>query len=277
MKGQTPMSNDTAYSSSAFSHEVPTELERLHALEKAWDPYSISRLSRLPFRDDWQCLDLGAGAGSIARWLAARTARGGTTATDIDISFLPVDAPRIRPLLHDVRHDDFPPDSFDLIHARALLEHLPERTSVLAKAVTWLRPGGFAAIENIDISPGQHSRHWPIAITTSAILTLLRNQIGSDTTVGPRMPRLLAQAGLTEITTHRTTLGVGAGQPGDAFYLSTLDQLAPALVTAGLLTEDITSARDFIATTRHPAVIAHLYWTTARKPLKLKTRKAHLS
>lgn len=263
------MSDDTAYSSSAIGHGVPAELRRLHALEQAWDPYSISRLSRLPFRDDWQCLDLGAGAGSIARWLAARTPRGGTTATDIDTRFLPADAPRIRTLRHDARRDDFPPTSFDLIHARALLEHVAERASVLASAVTWLKRGGFVAIESIDISPGQHSRHRPIAITISAVLTLLTKQIGSDTTVGQRMPRLLAQAGLTEIAAHRTTLAIGAGQPGSAFYLSTLDQLAPALVATGLLaTEDVTAAHDFVATTRQPAIVAHLHWTIGQKPEK---------
>lgn len=260
------MPDDTAYSSSAISHNIPAELRRLRALEQAWDPYSISRLSRLPFRDDWQCLDLGAGAGSIARWLAARTPRGGTTATDIDIRFLPADAPGVRAVRHDARHDDFPPASFDLIHARALLEHLAERASVLASAATWLKPGGLVAIESIDTSPGQHCRHRPIAITTSAILTLLRNQIGTDTTVGQRMPRLLAQAGLTEIASHRTTLVVGAGQPGSAFYLSTLDQLAPALVATGLLaTEDVTAAHDFVATTRQPAIVAHLHWSVGQK------------
>jgi SAM-dependent methyltransferase len=261
------MPNDTAYSSSVIGHDVPAELQRLLALEQAWDPYSVSRLCSLPFRDDWQCLDLGAGAGSIARWLAARTPRGSITATDIDIRFLPVDAPRVRPLRHDARHDDFPASSFDLIHARALFEHLPERARVLAKAFTWLKPGGFAVIESIDISPGHHSRHRPIAVATSAIQTLLRNQIGSDTTVGPRMPLLLGQAGLTEITSHRTTLAVGPGQPASAFYLNTLNQLAPALVATGLLTaQDLAAAHGFVATTRHPAVAAHLHHTTARKP-----------
>ncbi len=261
------MPDDTAYAASDLGHDVPAELRRLHALEKAWDPYSVSRLCRLPFRDDWQCLDLGAGAGSIARWLAARTSRGSTTATDIDIRFLPADAPRLRPLVHDVRHDDFPPESFDLIHARALLEHLPERTSVLARAVTWLKPEGFAAMESTDISPGQHSRHRPITVATSAMETLLRTQIGSDATIGPRMSRLLVQVGLAEVTSHRTTLAVGPGQRANAFYLSTLDQLAPALVATGLLTEqDVAAAHDFVTTTRDPAVVAHLYWTTARKP-----------
>ncbi|HZM84459.1 MAG TPA: class I SAM-dependent methyltransferase [Candidatus Limnocylindrales bacterium] len=41
--------------------------------------------------------------------------------------------------------------AFDVIHARAVLTHLPERDEVLARLVAALRPGGWLLIEDVDI------------------------------------------------------------------------------------------------------------------------------
>ena len=45
-------------------------------------------LQRRGIQPSWRCLELGAGAGSIARWLAARCPNGKVVATDIGTSFL---------------------------------------------------------------------------------------------------------------------------------------------------------------------------------------------
>ena len=43
----------------------------------------------------------------------------------------------------DLRELDFAEGSFDLIHARTLLMHLPEREEIIARAASWLAPGGW--------------------------------------------------------------------------------------------------------------------------------------
>ena len=56
-------------------------------------------------------------------------------ATDVDTRFLnPSWAPNLEVLEHDVVREGFPPGPFDLVHARALLIHLPDRESLLASA-----------------------------------------------------------------------------------------------------------------------------------------------
>lgn len=60
------------YQDGALSHAVTSELGRLQALETARDATTIDLIERLEPRRDWHCLELGAGAGSIARWLATR-------------------------------------------------------------------------------------------------------------------------------------------------------------------------------------------------------------
>ncbi|HEV7862213.1 MAG TPA: SAM-dependent methyltransferase, partial [Acidimicrobiia bacterium] len=43
--------------------------QRLTLLESLLDQSTISRLASLGVDAGWRCLELGAGAGSIARWL----------------------------------------------------------------------------------------------------------------------------------------------------------------------------------------------------------------
>src|SRR5262245_34979140 len=60
-----------------------SEAQRLTALESMADPATISVLDRIGVQADYQCLEIGAGAGSIARNLADRVPAGGVIATDI--------------------------------------------------------------------------------------------------------------------------------------------------------------------------------------------------
>jgi SAM-dependent methyltransferase len=45
-------------------------------------------------------------------------------------------------LEHNLLTDDFPPGSFDVIHARTVLEHLPAREKALDRIAQWLTPDG---------------------------------------------------------------------------------------------------------------------------------------
>src|ERR1700760_3480307 len=52
----------------------------------------------------------------------------------------------------DIRSHDLPPGEFDLVHARLVLEHLPDRTNILRKLAQKLRPGGWIVIEDYEYS-----------------------------------------------------------------------------------------------------------------------------
>src|SRR5215471_20129066 len=63
------------------------EDDRLSLLERIFDP--ISRRRRAMVRPGWRCLEVGAGRGSMAVWLAQQVGETGqVVATDIDISYL---------------------------------------------------------------------------------------------------------------------------------------------------------------------------------------------
>lgn len=115
-----PAPSEEVYGEHVFSHLRPDEAERLEALAQALDENTFQRLGRLPLREDWHCLEIGAGLGTTARWLAARCPRGRVVATDIDTRLFPDLDGRNgwEAREHDVTRDEFPTASFDLIHAR---------------------------------------------------------------------------------------------------------------------------------------------------------------
>ena len=68
---------------------------RLVALEEGYDPATVARLENLGVGRGWSCLEVGAGAGSITRWLSRRVGTGGQVmAADLDKSFLGALPPR---------------------------------------------------------------------------------------------------------------------------------------------------------------------------------------
>ena len=76
------------YGAGVFEHTAAEEDERLSPIEEEQDPYTTARIEALGIADDWHCLEIGAGKGSMAYWLADRCPRGRVVATDLDTSLL---------------------------------------------------------------------------------------------------------------------------------------------------------------------------------------------
>lgn len=99
-------------------------------------------------RPGQRCLDLGAGGGSVTRWLADRVGpTGKVVAIDIDTSHV-TDGPVISAHRHDINDGLSGPlaGPYDLIHARLTLTHLPRRDEIFAGLVDALAPGGWIVI-----------------------------------------------------------------------------------------------------------------------------------
>jgi SAM-dependent methyltransferase len=124
-------------------------------LEQNYDPQSIRYLEATDVAAGWRCLEVGAGSGSIARWLAERVGPSGhVVATEIDPRFLEgltaLNLPNLEVQRHDIGLGELPERNFDLIHARLLLIHVPQRQEALARLVVALKPGGWLVIEDVD-------------------------------------------------------------------------------------------------------------------------------
>jgi SAM-dependent methyltransferase len=133
----------------AFGNSVTGQRDRLRALEAVFDGGTFRRLAECGVGPGWRCLEVGAGAGSVATWLADRVGLDGSVlATDLDTTLLD---DLVRPPLtvrrHNVMTDPLPEASFDLVHARLLLAWLPDPAGALRRLVTALKPGGWLVVK----------------------------------------------------------------------------------------------------------------------------------
>src|SRR5438093_4258585 len=133
-----------------FDNSWEKERERLASLESLYDPGTVRRLESVGVGPGWKCLEVGAGAGSIAQWLCERVgAKGKVVATDIDTRFLEVlHEPSLDVRRHNIVTDELPEEEFDLIHGRLLIQHLPDREQILKRLIVALKPGGWLVLED---------------------------------------------------------------------------------------------------------------------------------
>ena len=141
---------------------------------------------------------MGAGAGSIARWLCERVGRGGhVVATDLDTRFVAAALLHQRNgtvLRHDLLRDQLPEASFELVHVRLMLAWLKNPARGLAKLIAALKPGGWLLAEELDCisvvaSGGLEAS---LAAAVSRVLSALRNLLEDrrvfDAAFGRRTP-----------------------------------------------------------------------------------------
>src|SRR5690606_6736006 len=139
----------------------PYPLSNLHrsaephhqALSQLLDPWTRNRIrGLLPDLTGVRCLEVGAGAGSVARWLADQVGDGGqVVALDKDPDLVP-SHPRIVKVTHDLTNLHEWPDEaagpFGLVHARLTLHHLPNRRDILTRLAQLLGPGGVLLVQD---------------------------------------------------------------------------------------------------------------------------------
>ncbi len=207
---------------------------RLSVLEAAFDPMTIGNLEEIGVRPGWRCLEVGAGGGSIARWLCDRVGpTGRVTAVDLDTRFVEPDAPANLEIHQcDVTETGVPGGDYDLIHTRAVLLHVPKgRDRIVAEMVEKLAPGGWILHEepDADLLFAGESDAWQEA--WRSVLPALE-QVGVDQRYGRRLPALLVHAGLEDVSARTIGEWFRGRSVLAQFFQLTLDQWTPLLTAA---------------------------------------------
>ena len=213
------------------------ELDRLRALEAAYDPASREHLARLGVGPGIRVLVAGAGAGGLVAWAADRGAT--VVAVDLDPRFLtPLAGDTVQVHAADVTAGPLPGGGYDVVHARLLLGHLPDPAKVLSTLADGLRPGGALLVEEYDWASYGPAFPSPAAERTIAAFTRVLADGGFDPGLGRRLPTLLRRLGLTGVDAVGRVLTLrGAGTATAAVHRRTFTALVPKVLAAGLLTE----------------------------------------
>lgn len=212
--------------------------ERLTLQEQFADKATHRRIAALGSADGWHCLEAGAGAGSVARWLATHVGpKGHVFAVDLDTRFLS-DLQQTNIDVHqmDVVSEDLPGAAFDLVHARLLLIHLPAREAVIHKLVRSLKPGGWLLLEEREAAA--------MPIRMPVLDAAWRGMEGAlcaggvGTGWAHTMPGLLHHEGLIDIGAEGEIPVFQGGSATAHFWCITWEQMRVRMIATGFVDND---------------------------------------
>jgi hypothetical protein len=147
------------------------------------------------------------------------------------------------------RHDlmSGPPEeaAFDLVHARAVVEHVPDHRTALANLVAAARPGGWVLVEDVHFggpmaaalaayaSPPEHS---PVVERLYRAGAAVFAAVGADAGFGAQLVGALQAAGCDEVGGELHAAIVSGGT--EQWTRGTAQQLGEHFVNTGLASAD---------------------------------------
>jgi SAM-dependent methyltransferase len=222
--------------------------ERFDALSTLFDPSTFRHIDALGIARGWHCWEVGAGGRSVPEWLVARVGeQGRVLATDIDVSWLTADGtagdhPGYEVRRHDIGTDPFPEETFDLVHARLVLVHVPQRAEALRGLVRSLKPGGWLFLEEADpalqplLCPDESGPEQVLANRLRQGFRSLMAARGVDLAYGRTLPRQLRDAGLADV--QADAYFPITAPACTALERATVAQVRDRLVASGLATDE---------------------------------------
>lgn len=221
-----------------YDQQWQEERKRLAGMEDLWDPGTRAVLEELGIAPGWRCLEVGAGGGSIAEWLARRVGRDGEVlATDVSTRYLDaLDAPNLEVREHDILNDPLPESRYDLVHARLVVEHLGRRA--IERMLPALRPGGWLVLEDYSFAASAVDPDSELFERVGHAVIGFMSGVGFDGEYGRKLVHELEDVGLEEVRADGRARLYRGGTAGTAFIRLSLESLRPQLIETGTLNED---------------------------------------
>jgi 2-polyprenyl-3-methyl-5-hydroxy-6-metoxy-1,4-benzoquinol methylase len=224
----------------------PEEYERLRVQARVWESATGRLLDRIGLAAGARCLDAGCGPGETMRLMALRAGPAAQiTGIDVDAAlgeqtqaFLHEAGHRqCRVLAHDLTsYEPVPGGPYDLVFARLLLFHLPERVAVLRRLWNAVAPGGHLLVQDYDMDTIGVLPTSAAADHVGRLLIDTFLAVGCDVRAGAALPLLFAQAGVgapdgTDVAGSLVPFGTGK-----ALLESTFRNVLPAALAHGVTT-----------------------------------------
>jgi len=258
-----------------LDHACENERARLATLASALDPGTTHRLNSIGVAAGWKCLEVGGGGGSIAQWLCKRVgSQGRVVATDLETAFLEgLHEPNLEVRRHDITIDELETNTFDLVHCRAVLEHLPpaERRVAIKRMIGALKPGGWLLAEDGDtvtfLPASPHGAELFVHCVHQFEAFIIAN--GGAPHYGRQLCAELRDQGLSKLTFDGFLFEWGGELPQTAIWLYNYQRLRERVVEAGLLSgEEVDAFLALIATPNFRAFSPTLVTAWGQKPLR---------
>jgi 2-polyprenyl-3-methyl-5-hydroxy-6-metoxy-1,4-benzoquinol methylase len=215
---------------------------RLNILAAVMEPYTRALLLALGLKKGKSFIDNGTGGGHVALMAAGITgAKASVVATDADASILRLAAQEaeekgfkniefVAAAIEDYQYRE----EFDFSYARFVLSHVQEPAMALQKMKEAVKPGGMVVVEDVQFSGHfcyPASKAFERYLDWYAAVVQRRH---GNAEIGPRLPALLKEAGLTAISFDVVQPAFSAGE-GKWMAWVTLDRITDALTAESIV------------------------------------------
>ena len=226
------------YAMARVAHDA--ERGRLEKLEAIHDEATLRRVDAIAIGTGSRCLEVGAGAGSIARALAQRAGPGGqVVAADMDPRFLAdFPGPGRSVITHDITEGPVPPADFDFVHCRAVLAHVADLASAARNLVACARPGGTVLSEEPDYGAAEpcDPAH-PRAKVFGDYIASTGEGHRMDAFAGRHAYQAFVDAGLEDLRCEADTAIVRGGDARALYRKHTMENARELAVASGRYSE----------------------------------------
>ncbi|TDD44413.1 methyltransferase domain-containing protein [Nonomuraea terrae] len=156
-------------------------------------------------------LDVGSGPGTITAGLAARV--GHVTASEVSEDALGLARAEIAArgldnvdfAVTDVHALDFPDDTFCVVHAHQVLQHVGDPVRALREMGRVTRPGGYVAVRDSDYGAFAWYPRLPALDEWMALYQRVARGNGGEPDAGRRLLSWARAAGFTDVTATSST------------------------------------------------------------------------
>jgi ubiquinone/menaquinone biosynthesis C-methylase UbiE len=231
---------------------TPEEYGRLRAQARVWEAATGRLLDEVGLAPGASCLDAGCGPGETMRLMAQRVGPAGQVVgvdTDAPLGAQALDMLRGSGHHHCAFHaqdlaagQPIPGAPFDIVYARLLLFHAPDRVAVLARLWDAVAPGGHLVLQDYDLRstgvlPALDSVSEGYRVVVGAFTA-----VGCDVTAGARLPQLFVQAGVGDPDGTDVAGRIEPLASGRALFEHVLRSVLPTALEHGVTTEEKAAA-----------------------------------
>lgn len=229
----------------AYDNHSAHASEHHDALAAMLDEQTRRRIEELVALPGTRCLEIAAGAGSVATWLAECVgAEGHVLATDLKPQRIP-EHPGLEVRQHDITSGE-PLGQYDLVHARLLLNHLPQRRVALRHMIEALEPGGVLLTEDFWPTPGEELvAYAPDPVQGGLVgryqqlhLRILASH-GNDRNWSRTALLAMYEEGLTDVQVRMYGSSWRGGDPGCRLLRAGMGQLRDQVVALGMTDDEL--------------------------------------
>ena len=225
--------------------EDQRELERLRLIEQVFDPASRRRLLGTGLQAGWRCLEVGPGAGSIMTWMGEVVGTTGqVVAVELDPKFLGESGrSNVEIMRADVRTAQLPQQSFDLVHARYVLIHIPDYEVALTKMFNCLKPGGRLVLEEPDFLASRGITGDEQGLVSFCKINQAIEQMYAtrkmDCAPGLKLPALMQRRGLHHLTVENDAPLCAGGSGMATVMKMSAEQLRVKYLATGVVGQSV--------------------------------------